>query len=985
MGSMGAEIDKDIARPTRRVVSILYADIVASSKILNQLNLDDAAEFLDPIINSVIRAVHAYGGLVVRVQGDGVMAVFGAKRVQEDHALRAVLTGQQIVDIIQNTPAQKNIPKADMRVGIHSGYVIVRWQNTDFGGGLDTVGSTAHIASKVEAATMPNRVWFTEATADLLPKGVDYTDASHCTKKSDILEMNLFELKNIQAEFITGPSYRDLTLPLVGREAEFNKLKSYVYPSGDKARQPCTIIGEAGVGKSRLVSELALLAVQKNMRAETFNAPPVFASSPYHLIANMAARLIGVERMVALTKEILHPKFSLGKKNFEALLHLIGPGNNRLANWDLYVNEKAATINRLMSKILHATSNETPLMLIIEDVHNIDSESLACLKVLSRGIDNIRTSLVFTTRPQLNGQIHKITDNEIKLESLDYEQTEILLSTFCRKKGARILSDKRLGEIAERSGGLPLAALELFKHSMLNKLSNKGDVFVSLELEPVFHSKLDAIGKDARQLLDYASVLGSETRVNFLLETLDWKKPKFDKSMKQIFEHNLLIAPIPGQIAFTHHLLHEISYGAIPKQRRQNIHKQIYNFMCDRNDFSSDILAYHAEACGKFEQALKHLWTACEQALAQAANRTVIGLFNRAENILKEMGLSGEIYHIRFALLVFGAHHQLALQENLRELFERATGNPNISLPHLENVALHANLAMIHWIAGRHTEGYIVASKAVNSLKRDDPLQLTWLVQFVLANLEFAIGKPQDSIDRFLRQAKLLSGEHAAITSSNSTSLGGVMVRVFAVWHMSAIESWTNVEKLLEEALDIAASNDHAYSMTLYNTTKGYFYITKGDWEAALPYLEEGYLLARMHSFSGNTSYANCWYARALIGTNQLEKAQKILDEEKESEGFKFVKTSSTYYYYNSRSHLNYKLGNYDEAVAYSLQAIQHAEQCPDPVNLAHANYEHAVLLEMLEKDFSDICRYFEAAKKHATACDMRVLAGRCTQALKKY
>lgn len=969
---------------SRRVVTILYADIVGSTKILNQLDPDDAAEFLDPVINSVIRAVHNFGGTVVRVQGDGVKAVFGANRSQEDHALRAVLCGDQIVNLVQNLPEQNNIPLADIRVGMHSGYVIVRWQHTDFGGGLDTVGSTAHIAAKVEAAAEPNRVWFTEATANLLPQGVQFRYIQDSEIETDDNEEKLYELVNIQAEHIAGTSNRNLTLPLIGRNPELDMLKPFIIPSRTNDQRLFSIAGIAGVGKSRLVNELVLIAVQKNVRTEIFNAPPVFTSTPYHFIANMAARLLDIERTTNVTEEMSYPWLSLDQQQFEALQHLLGPGQNRLASWDLYVNEKAATIDALMMKILDAVSNKTPLLLIIEDVHNIDSESLECLRNLSRYSSNLPLSIILTTRPQGITQTRRITDNLITLKPLDEKHTAILMLKFNQTKGNHKISKELFANIARRSGGLPLAVVELLKHKSLNQPGKKEARSASLELEPVFHSQLDMLDKNARKLMNFASVIGSETRAETLRRTLAWDKQRYNLTLKQVIEHGLLVAPAYGHIAFSHHLLHEISYGAMTRKNRQQIHAQVYESMRGEDEFTADILAYHAERAGKLEQALKHLWAACEQALAQAAYGTVMRLFRRAEYIMDRSKLTGNIYHVRFALMVFGAHHQLALQENLKELFETASHNPNIHLSHFEKVTLLANLAMIHWIGGRHEEGYKIAYKAVSLLKIDDSLQLTWLVQFVLANLEFAIGNATDSIDRLLLQTQKFNSNHEAIISTNSTSLGGVMVRVFAVWHMSAIEKWTDAEKILEEALYIAKSNNHVYSLALYNTAKGYFLMIHGDWERALPYLEKGYSLCQKHSFSGNSSYANCWYARALIASNQLDKAALILDEEKKSDGFKYVNTSSTYYYYNSQSHLNFNLGNIDKALAYSALAIEHAEKCPDPINLAHAKYEHAILLKALKGDSTDIYRHLNEAKKLAKECGMHGLVERCTWSLEQ-
>lgn len=153
----------------RRAVSILYADIVSSTKIITSLDdPEDIADFIDPAIDKMIRAVHKFGGKILRVQGDGIKAVFGATSSQEYHALRAAYAGLEILKLFKNDILPSNIPSPEVRIGIHSDYVIVRWQQNDFGGGLDTIGTAAHIAAKIEEVSPKGHVTISKVTADLI-------------------------------------------------------------------------------------------------------------------------------------------------------------------------------------------------------------------------------------------------------------------------------------------------------------------------------------------------------------------------------------------------------------------------------------------------------------------------------------------------------------------------------------------------------------------------------------------------------------------------------------------------------------------------------------------------------------------------------------------------------------------------------------------------------------------------------------------------
>ena len=167
--------------PERRVVSIMFADIVSSSKIIAKLDPEDIPDFLDPAINKMIQAVHAFGGKVMRVQGDGIKAIFGATSSIEHHALLAAYAGQEILSLIKSEPCSDHIPRAEVRVGIHSGFVLVRWQKNDFGGGLDTVGTVGHIAAKIEQICRKGYVTISAVTAGLIQEYTKLTKVDYQT------------------------------------------------------------------------------------------------------------------------------------------------------------------------------------------------------------------------------------------------------------------------------------------------------------------------------------------------------------------------------------------------------------------------------------------------------------------------------------------------------------------------------------------------------------------------------------------------------------------------------------------------------------------------------------------------------------------------------------------------------------------------------------------------------------------------------------
>jgi len=149
-----------------RPVSLIHADIVGSTCAISGLSEEAARQFLDDAIDIVRQGVRMFGGHIVRIQGDGVLAIFGTTSIREDHALRAVLASNWIVTQFQER-AKVDPKAAQIRVGVHSGSVFLRWQSHDFGTMLDAVGEAVHITSRVERTSSPNSLAISDSVLSL--------------------------------------------------------------------------------------------------------------------------------------------------------------------------------------------------------------------------------------------------------------------------------------------------------------------------------------------------------------------------------------------------------------------------------------------------------------------------------------------------------------------------------------------------------------------------------------------------------------------------------------------------------------------------------------------------------------------------------------------------------------------------------------------------------------------------------------------------
>ena len=243
----------------RKYVTLLFADIRGSLEIIADSDPEEAQAVLDPVLERLVRSVNAFGGTVNRTNGDGLMALFGAPVAYEDHALRAAsasIAMLQAVRELAREPNWKSGVQVQVRVGLNSGEVVLRASISGLQSDYSAIGETAHVASRVEQLAQPGTIALTAQTLKLLAGLVDVTPLGPFDVKGLAHPIELYRLLGIRAERsrIRGPQDRPLSR-FIGRSLELALLAETLHKARSGNGQLVAVVGEPGVGKSRLFLE----------------------------------------------------------------------------------------------------------------------------------------------------------------------------------------------------------------------------------------------------------------------------------------------------------------------------------------------------------------------------------------------------------------------------------------------------------------------------------------------------------------------------------------------------------------------------------------------------------------------------------------------------------------------------------------------------------------------------------------------------------
>jgi class 3 adenylate cyclase len=647
----------------RKQVTVLFADLKGSMELLADRDPEAARQLLDPVLEQMMEAVHCYEGTVNQVMGDGIMALFGAPIAHEDHAARAcyaALAMQTALHRYAEEVRRTQGVTVQMRVGLNSGEVVVRAIGNDLHMDYSAVGQTTHLAARMEQLATPGSILLTAATLRLVEGLVRINALGPVPVKGLADAVEVFELVGANAvrRRLQAAVVRGLTR-FVGRETELAALQLALERAGAGHGQVVAVVGEAGVGKSRLVYEcLQSHRTQEWLKLESSSVSYGKATA-YLPVCDLLKTYCHIEDRDELrtvrakvTGQILTLDEAL-QDTVPALLALFEalPADSPFLSLDP-LQRRRSTLEAL-KRVLLRESQVQPLLLVFEDLHWIDTETQAVLDLLVESLPTAHLLLLVNYRPAYqHGWGSKTYYTQLRLDPLPEASADALLQALLGEDASLApLPQLLIGRTQGNPFFLEESVRTLVETGVLvgergaYRLEKPLDTLqVPATVQALLAARIDRLPPEDKRLLQTAAVIGTEVPWPLLQAIADISEEALYHNLAQLqaaeFLYETSLFP-ERAYTFKHALTHEVAYGSLLQERRRVLHARIVDTLealtGDRLDDQVERLAQHALRGEVWEKALAYGRQAGDKARTRSAYCEAVGYFEQALAALEHL------------------------------------------------------------------------------------------------------------------------------------------------------------------------------------------------------------------------------------------------------------------------------------------------------------------------------------------------------------
>jgi class 3 adenylate cyclase/tetratricopeptide (TPR) repeat protein len=650
----------------RRIVTMLFSDVKGSTAMAEDLDPEDWAEVMNGAFERLIAPVYRYEGTLARLMGDAIFAFFGAPIAHEDDPQRAVEAGLDIVAGIatyrERLKAERGLD-LDVRVGINTGPVMVGHVGSDLRLEYTAMGDAVNVAARMEQTAEPGTVQITAETSRLVDGVFELEPRGGIEVKGKSEPVAAFRVLGRKAE--PGRTRGLPGSPLVGRERELERLLTAVEEVQEGRGRIVSLIGEAGLGKSRLIEEtragwadrrpgeMVRSDVDARRLWETWQCVSYDTTRPYAQYRRVLARLAGIEdtdppaevrRKLAATLEAEagHEWLEPHMRVWRSLFGVPEAGEEPLEGQAF-----RDAIVELVPGSTRAFEAGEPRLLVFEDLHWCDEASMELLIETAKLVDDLPFLFLFAYRPDRQAPSWRLKQwleaeyphrsIELALEPLSPEESDRLIEALLPDEDPSVRT-----QLQDRIDGNPLFAEE-FAAAVRDRHADA----IPTTLQALFTTRLDDLDEDSRHTLQLASVIGrtfSEPVLGAIEESGD-----LSISLRTLERHGLIreVARVPErEYEFHHSLTQDATYGTILLRRRRELHRRVgeafEELYANRIEEFAPILARHFQEAGDDERTLRYATAAGDSAARLYANAEAAAHHRDAIDAATRLGRTDE-------------------------------------------------------------------------------------------------------------------------------------------------------------------------------------------------------------------------------------------------------------------------------------------------------------------------------------------------------
>jgi class 3 adenylate cyclase/tetratricopeptide (TPR) repeat protein len=848
----------------RKQVTVLFADLKGSMELLAERDPEEARQLLDPVLQRMMEAVHRYEGTVNQIMGDGIMALFGAPLAHEDHAVRACYAALAMQDAMRRYSEEVRRThgvEVQIRVGLNCGEVVVRAIGNDLHMDYSAIGETTHLAARMEQLAPPGTIRLTAATLRLVEGFVRVNALGPVPVKGLTAPVEVFDLVGASAlrHRFQAAAARGLTR-FVGRDTELAALGQALARAAAGHGQVVALVGEAGVGKSRLVYECVHSHQTQGWLVLESASVSYGKATPYFPVLDLLRRYAHVDERDdtrAVRAKVTGQLLTLDETLQDAIPPLLAlldalPEDSPFLRLDP-PQRRQRTLAALKRVLLRETQVQ-PVLVVFEDLHWIDSETQALLDSLVESLPTARLLLLVNYRPEYQHNWGgKTFYTQLRLDPLSpASAAEVLQALLGDDAGLTPLTQMLIARTEGNPFFLEESVRTLVETGFLvgapgaYRLAQPLDTFhVPATVQAVLAARIDRLPPEEKRLLQTAAVIGTEVPLPLLQAIAELPEAAFHHGLAHLqaaeFLYETRIFPEQAY-TFKHALTHEVAYGGLLQERRRVLHARIVEVLevlaGDRVTDQVERLAHHALRGEGWDKAVSYCRQAGEKAMTRSAHREAVGYFEQALGALTHLPGQRDTREQAIDL-------RLALRSALW-----SSGDAGRILPYLrEAEALAATLddprrlgqvsgflSFHFWGRGAYDQALAAAQRALALAIAGGDGVLHALANRYLGRAFQAQGDYRRAIDCFGQTVASLEGarQHERF---GQVFLPAVLARANLATCHAELGTFAEGVALGEEGLRIAEAADHPGSLMTAYWQLGQLSLRQGDLPRALPWL----------------------------------------------------------------------------------------------------------------------------------------------------
>ena len=895
----------------RKQVTVLFADVMDSMELAEQCDPEKWRRIMERFFVLLCEGIHRFEGTVDKFTGDGVMALFGAPIARENHAVQACHAALQLCEELAGFSAELRRQQGLnflVRIGLNSGEVVVGAIGEDLEMDYTAIGHTVGLAQRMEALAEPGHVYLTENTAALVEGYFDLRDLGQFEVKGVHEPLRVYQLAGLGRMRTRLEVSRAHGLsPFVGREEETATLEAALARASEGNSQVVCVVGEAGVGKSRLCYEFAERCRERGVevleghcmaRGETLPLLPLLELlRSYFGITDRDTGQAAREKIagrIVLLDETLKDELPL----LFDLLGVSGAEQPQAIDPEARQRRLFGTLNRLMAR---RSERSDVAVYLVEDLQWIDPGSAAFLENLVDALPGTRTLVIVNFRPGYEVEwMERSYCGRLALAPLGPEASEELLRGLL---GEDPSLDGLAERIRERSGGNPF-----FIEELVQGLRESGSLVgergayrlgrpldreeIPATVQAVIAARTDRLGEREKQLLQTAAVIGREFTESVLRRVAGLPEPELQAALRALLNGELIYQQTPApepEYSFKHQLIEELAYRSQLAEPRARLHwevaRAIEELYPERLDELSAPISRHLEQAGQVLEAAR--WSARAATWAWIADPSeALRHWQRVQELTDsapesdeaiQMGTWARISIVNFAWRLGADEAEIREAfEGAKKLAERSNDLRALAMALAVYAVTRVNAGEVDDYVEMHRESVRLAERSGDPAVRVALVGTPWAL--------YVTGRLREALDVMEPCWKLWDDD-----PSLGSGLGLQCPYAFCVWLSALIRTVRGeltvqeAHKEAERALALALEHADVENAGWAHAAQVWLRWFEGDGETALEHANRGVEIAERTGGSFQRGSAYGWLGLAHVVRGEWDAAIAALERSLEN------------------------------------------------------------------------------------------------------